>query len=162
MSPFFMPGSFNAYTTRFFSPSYGFALSWNYWFNDAVSVASDLTAAQLTLQYWTLRHTWTVSLAFWIFLVSVNAAHVKAYGEMGKSHLDIRIDVIVIASNRVLARFVESLHYTSLHHRRHPRECWCEYQARIYWTTQLAYTRCPVCGWLWRVCESVCNSKFCL
>ena len=45
------PGSFNAYTTRFFSPSYGFALSWNYWFNDAVSVASDLTAAQLVLQF---------------------------------------------------------------------------------------------------------------
>ncbi|KAF8170300.1 amino acid permease-domain-containing protein [Mycena galopus ATCC 62051] len=37
-------GSFNAYTARFFSPSYAFALSWNYWFNDAVSVASDLTA----------------------------------------------------------------------------------------------------------------------
>lgn len=36
-------GSFNAYTTRFFSPAYGFALSWNYWFNDAVSVESNKT-----------------------------------------------------------------------------------------------------------------------
>ena len=76
-------GSFNAYTTRFFSPSYGFALAWNYWFNDAVSVASDLTAAQLVLQYWTSWNPWVISLLFWLFLVTVNAAHVKAYGELG-------------------------------------------------------------------------------
>lgn len=76
-------GSFNAYTTRFFSPSYGFALGWNYWFNDAVSVASDLTAAQLVVQYWAGGHTWIVSVVFWVFLVSVNAIHVRAYGELG-------------------------------------------------------------------------------
>ncbi|KAJ7232780.1 amino acid permease/ SLC12A domain-containing protein [Mycena haematopus] len=77
-------GSFNAYTARFFSPSYAFALSWNYWFNDAVSVASDLTAAQLVLHFWTpqSQYTWVVSLVFWVFLVGVNATHVKAYGEL--------------------------------------------------------------------------------
>lgn len=76
-------GSFNAYATRFFSPAYGFALSWNYWFNDAVSVASDLTAAQLVLQFWTTWHPWVISLTFWVFLVGINATHVKAYGELG-------------------------------------------------------------------------------
>lgn len=76
-------GSFNTYATRFFSESYGFALSWNYWFNDAVSVASDLTAAQLVLQFWTSsQYVWAVSLAFWVFLVAINAFHVKAYGEL--------------------------------------------------------------------------------
>lgn len=78
-------GSFNAYAVRFFSPSYGFALSWNYWFNDAVSVASDLTAAQLVLQFWTTWHPWVISLLFWVFLVGVNAVNVKTYGEMGTS-----------------------------------------------------------------------------
>lgn len=82
--PFFSSlGSFNAYATRFFSPSYGFALSWNYWFNDAVSVASDLTAAQLVLQFWTNWNPWVISLVFWVFLVAVNATHVRAYGELG-------------------------------------------------------------------------------
>lgn len=76
-------GSFNTYATRFVSPSYGFALSWNYWFNDAVSVASDLTAAQLVLEYWTDWHPWVISLLFWVFLVAVNSAHVRAYGELG-------------------------------------------------------------------------------
>jgi AAT family amino acid transporter len=80
-----LSGSFNTYAIRFFSPSWGFALSWNYWFNDAVSVASDLTAAQLVLRYWTPWHSWVISLLFWVFLVGVNATHVKAYGEMGKN-----------------------------------------------------------------------------
>jgi amino acid permease len=76
-------GSFNAYSTRFFSPAYGFALSWNYWFNNAISVASDLTAAQLVLGFWDVPNAWIFSLAVWVFLLSINALHVKAYGELG-------------------------------------------------------------------------------
>lgn len=80
-------GSFTAYSARFFSPSYAFALSWNYWFNDAVSVASDLTAAQLVLQFWTDWHPWVISLVFLVFLLVVNSANVHSYGELGASHV---------------------------------------------------------------------------
>ncbi|KII94587.1 hypothetical protein PLICRDRAFT_97452 [Plicaturopsis crispa FD-325 SS-3] len=89
-------GSFNAYTTRFFSPSYGFALSWNYWFNDAVSVASDLTAAQLVLQFWTPWHSWVISLIFWVFLIGINAIHVKAYGELEYWLSSLKVITIII------------------------------------------------------------------
>ncbi|TFY83463.1 hypothetical protein EWM64_g553 [Hericium alpestre] len=89
-------GSFNAYATRFFSPSYGFALSWNYWFNDAVSVASDLTAAQLVLGYWNVPHPWIISLVLWIFLVAINAIHVKAYGELEYWLASLKVVTIVI------------------------------------------------------------------
>ncbi|RDB24776.1 putative amino-acid permease PB1C11.02 [Hypsizygus marmoreus] len=89
-------GSFNAYTTRFFSPSYGFALSWNYWFNDAVSVASDLTAAQILLQYWTPWHPWVISLVFWAFLVAVNATHVRAYGELEYWLSSLKVATIIV------------------------------------------------------------------
>ncbi|KAG2153672.1 amino acid permease-domain-containing protein [Suillus bovinus] len=89
-------GSFNAYAIRFFSPSYGFALSWNYWFNDAVSVASDLTAAQLVLQFWTPSYPWLVSLLFWVFLVSLNSFHVKAYGELEYWLSFLKVVTIVI------------------------------------------------------------------
>ena len=78
-------GSFNAYAHRFFSPSYAFALSYNYWFNDAISVASDLVAAQILLQFWTNWHPWVISVVFWVFLVSVNAIDVGAYGELGRT-----------------------------------------------------------------------------
>ena len=78
-------GSFNVYAHRFFSPSYSFALSYNYWFNDAVSVASDLVAAQILLQFWTTWHPWVISVVFWVFLVGVNAIDVGVYGELGRA-----------------------------------------------------------------------------
>ncbi|KAI0790711.1 amino acid permease/ SLC12A domain-containing protein [Abortiporus biennis] len=89
-------GSFNAYATRFFSPSYGFALSWNYWFNDAVSVASDLTAAQLVIRYWTTWNPWIISLIFWLFLVGINASHVKAYGELEYWLSSLKVATVIV------------------------------------------------------------------
>ncbi|KIK68943.1 hypothetical protein GYMLUDRAFT_255560 [Collybiopsis luxurians FD-317 M1] len=89
-------GSFNAYATRFFSSSYGFALSWNYFFNDGVSVASDLTAAQLVLQFWTVQHAWVVSLVFWVFLVAINAIHVRAYGELEYWLSSLKVATIIV------------------------------------------------------------------
>ncbi|KAI0246728.1 amino acid permease-domain-containing protein [Lactifluus subvellereus] len=89
-------GSFNAYATRFFSPAYGFALSWNYWFNDAISVASDLTAAQLVLDFWDTPNPWIFSLVLWIFLVSVNAIHVNAYGELEYWLSSLKVVTIVL------------------------------------------------------------------
>ncbi|KAH9165089.1 amino acid-polyamine organocation amino acid permease [Lactarius sanguifluus] len=89
-------GSFNAYATRFFSPAYGFALSWNYWFNDAISVASDLTAAQLVLEFWSFSNPWIFSLTLWVFLVSINATHVGAYGELEYWLSSLKVVTIVI------------------------------------------------------------------
>ncbi|KLO06770.1 hypothetical protein SCHPADRAFT_837571 [Schizopora paradoxa] len=88
-------GSFTSYSARFFSPSYAFALSWNYWFNDAVSVASDLTAAQLVLQFWTEWHPWVISLIFLLFLLGVNAFHVNSYGEMEYILSSLKVATIV-------------------------------------------------------------------
>ncbi|PFH62900.1 hypothetical protein XA68_11219 [Ophiocordyceps unilateralis] len=76
-------GSFCSFSGRFVDDAFGFALTWNYWFNDAVSTASDLVALQLVLQYWTDRFPgWALSLIFWALLVAVNVASVRAYGEL--------------------------------------------------------------------------------
>lgn len=79
----FMPiaGSFCSFAKKFGSESFGFAILINYWFNDAVSVASDLTALQLVMQYWTDFDYWIVSLIFWVFLLLLNVFHVRFYGE---------------------------------------------------------------------------------
>lgn len=58
-------------------PSHG-----SYVVNDAVSTASDLTAAQVILEYWHAQHAWAVSLAFLVFVVGINLTHVRAYGEV--------------------------------------------------------------------------------
>ncbi|KAK1225300.1 Basic amino-acid permease [Marasmius sp. AFHP31] len=90
-------GSFNTYATRFFSPAYGFALSWNYWFNDAVSVAGDLTAAQILLQFWTdWPQVWVISLIFWVFLVGLNSVHVRAYGELEYWLASLKVATIIV------------------------------------------------------------------
>ncbi|KAF4977906.1 hypothetical protein FZEAL_5611 [Fusarium zealandicum] len=76
-------GSFCTFAGRFVDDAFGFALTWNYWFNDAVSTASDLVALQLILQYWTDNFPgWALSLIFWVVLIGVNIISVRAYGEL--------------------------------------------------------------------------------
>lgn len=95
--------------SRFVDDAFGFALTWNYWFNDAVSTASDLVALQLVLQYWTDHFPgWALSLIFWFILMAVNIATVRAYGEVSKrtkQHLSkMRImDLTNIKIARILA-----------------------------------------------------------
>ncbi|KAK4093910.1 hypothetical protein ACCO45_013527 [Purpureocillium lilacinum] len=76
-------GSFCTYVGRFVDDAFGFALTWNYWFNDAVSTASDLVALQLILKYWTDNFPgWALSLIFWFVLIGLNIVTVRAYGEV--------------------------------------------------------------------------------
>lgn len=74
-------GSFCTFARKFGSESLGFTILVNYWFNDAVSVASDLTGLQLILMYWTDFHYWVVSLVIWVLLLFLNVFHVRFYGE---------------------------------------------------------------------------------
>ncbi|KAI9742001.1 MAG: hypothetical protein M1834_000390 [Cirrosporium novae-zelandiae] len=86
----YMPiaGSFCTFAGRFVDDAFGFALTWNYWFNDAVSTASDLVALQLVLQYWTDNFPgWALSLIFWVVLIGANIITVRAYGEVCNTSL---------------------------------------------------------------------------
>ncbi|KAI5307326.1 ATP-dependent RNA helicase dbp4 [Ascosphaera pollenicola] len=81
----FMPvaGAFCTYSSRFVDDALGFALTWNYWFNDAVSTASDLVALQMLLEYWTEKFPgWAFSLIFLFVLIALNIITVKLYGEV--------------------------------------------------------------------------------
>lgn len=61
----------------------GFALTWNYWFNDAVSTAADIIALQLLLQFWTDNFPgWAISLIFLIVVIGLNILSVRVYGEI--------------------------------------------------------------------------------
>jgi AAT family amino acid transporter len=78
-------GSFCTYAGRYVDDSLGFALTWNYWFNDAVSTAADLVALQLVFAYWnTNMPGYALSLIFWVFLIFANIITVAAYGEVSK------------------------------------------------------------------------------
>ncbi|PKX95239.1 putative amino acid permease [Aspergillus novofumigatus IBT 16806] len=76
-------GSFCTFAGRFVDDALGFALTWNYWFNDAVSTAADVIALQLLLQYWTDNFPgWAISLIFLIVVILFNVLSVRVYGEI--------------------------------------------------------------------------------
>ncbi|OAL66092.1 hypothetical protein A7C99_3197 [Trichophyton rubrum] len=90
-------GSFCTYAGRFVDDAFGFALTWNYWFNDAVSTAADLVALQLLLKYWTDSFPgWAFSLIFLFVLVGLNIVSVRAYGEMEYLLSLLKVVTIVI------------------------------------------------------------------
>ncbi|ODQ81354.1 hypothetical protein BABINDRAFT_170897 [Babjeviella inositovora NRRL Y-12698] len=89
-------GSFCSFATRYVDEAFGFALTWNYWFNDAVSVASDLTALQLIMKYWTDWHPWAISLIFWAVLVGLNLVSVRVYGEFEYWLAILKVVTIII------------------------------------------------------------------
>ena len=73
----------NLIDSRFVDDALGFALTWNYWFNDAVSTASDIIALQLLLQYWTDNFPgWAISLIFLVVVIALNVLSVRVYGEV--------------------------------------------------------------------------------
>lgn len=95
-------GSFCTFAGRFVDDAFGFALTWNYWFNDAVSTASDLVALQLLLQYWTDNFPgWALSLIFLFVLLGLNIISVRAYGEVEYWLSLLKIVTIVVGWNRV-------------------------------------------------------------
>lgn len=75
-------GSFGDHASRYVSPSFGFAIGWNYWFNWAITVAAELVAAAVIMGYWFPDvPAWIWSAAFLCVVFSLNALSARAYGE---------------------------------------------------------------------------------
>lgn len=92
-----VPGSFGEYGTRFVSPSFGFAIGWNYWFNWAITVAAELVAAALVMKYWFPRTPSIVwSALFLAILFIINALSARAYGESEFWFAFIKVAAVVV------------------------------------------------------------------
>ncbi|ALV25438.1 amino acid transporter, LysP family [Campylobacter iguaniorum] len=80
----YMPvaGSFEEYGTRFISPSFGFAIGWNYWFNWAITVAAELVAAAIIMKFWFPDVPSTLwSTLFLSVIIIINYFSSGAFGE---------------------------------------------------------------------------------
>src|SRR6202167_997713 len=77
-----IPGSFEAYAERFVDPSLAFAVGWNYWFSWAITLAAELVAGALIVQFW-FPHSNSAHWAMGLFavLLALNLLSVKAYAE---------------------------------------------------------------------------------
>lgn len=80
----FMPesGSFSLYSERYVDPAFGFAQGWNYWFNWAVTIAVELTAAQIVMAFWfpAVPGYWWSGLFLALFVL-LNVVSVRGFGE---------------------------------------------------------------------------------
>ncbi|WP_289140947.1 amino acid permease [uncultured Brevibacillus sp.] len=95
----FMPvsGSFSTYATRFVDPSLGFALGWNYWYNWAITIAVELSAAALIMKFWfpdTPSILW--SALFLVLMFCLNLLSVKSYGESEYWFALIKVVTVIV------------------------------------------------------------------
>src|SRR3990167_4017959 len=95
----FMPttGSFYTYASQFVDPALGYALGWNYWYNWAITVASEISAASLIMQFWfpdSSPFLWCT--AFMVIVTGFNALSSRGFGEAEYWFSFIKVSVIII------------------------------------------------------------------
>ncbi|ACT01564.1 amino acid permease-associated region [Paenibacillus sp. JDR-2] len=95
----YMPvsGTFSTYATRFVDPSLGFALGWNYWYNWAITIAAELSAATLIIKFWLPNSpSFLWSALFLAIMVGLNLLSVKGYGESEYWFAMIKIVTVIV------------------------------------------------------------------
>ena len=95
----YMPstGSFYVYAARFVDPALGYALGWNYWYNWAITVASEVAAATLVMHFWfphSPNFLW--SGLFLSLFVGFNALSARGFGEAEYWFSCIKVAAIVV------------------------------------------------------------------
>ncbi|KZO00188.1 amino acid permease [Bacillus badius] len=95
----FLPvaGSFSTYATRFVDPALGFALGWNYWYNWAITIASELAAVALIMKFWfpdSPSILWSGMCLAIIFLL--NYLSVKGFGESEYWFSMIKVTTVIV------------------------------------------------------------------
>jgi len=75
-------GSFCEYSGDYVDPAFGFAMGWNYWFNWAITIAVEVLAAAMIMQFWFPgSSTFLWSSFFFLIFLGLNLLSVKIYGE---------------------------------------------------------------------------------
>lgn len=92
-------GSFASFGTLYVEPAFGFAQGWNYWYNWAVTLAVELVAASIIMQYWIPESevpsvTW--SLIFYVVILALNLFSVKGFGESEFWFALIKVVTVVV------------------------------------------------------------------
>jgi lysine-specific permease len=93
----FMPssGSFYHYAAQFIDPSFGYALGWNYWYSWAITIAAEIAASSILMQFWFPQSPgWLWSGAFLLLILGFNAISTKVFGEIEYWFSVIKISVI--------------------------------------------------------------------
>ncbi len=75
-------GTFCEYSNQYVSSSFGFAMGYNYWLNWAITIATEISAASMIMNYWFPAVDATLfSLLFFAVIFLFNVFSVNIYGE---------------------------------------------------------------------------------
>ncbi len=76
-------GTFCKYSSQYVNPSFGFAMSYNYWFNWAITVATEISAAVILIHFWYPHASdFWLSAVLFIGVFGANIFSVNVYGEI--------------------------------------------------------------------------------
>ncbi len=90
-------GSFYDYAAKFVDPALGYALGWNYWYNWAITVATEISAASLVMQFWfpdSSPFFWCATFLF--VFVTFNAFSARGFGEAEYWLSFIKVTTIIV------------------------------------------------------------------
>lgn len=93
-----LPGAIPQFCARYVDGAMGFAVGWNNWYNSAITLCAEISAAALVIQYW--NGAQDINIAAWISLIIVliiclNIFAVAIYGEAEFIFASIKILTIV-------------------------------------------------------------------
>ncbi|KAF9234077.1 general amino acid permease 1 [Melanogaster broomeanus] len=71
-----IPGTFPRYASRWVDPALGFAVGWNYFYTNAITVPVEISGAQLLIGYWPDSHPQWIYLA----LMCASACAINVFG----------------------------------------------------------------------------------
>ncbi|KAM5536471.1 hypothetical protein V8D89_009907 [Ganoderma adspersum] len=91
-------GTFPHFAARWVDPAFGFAVGWNYFYTNAISVPVEITAAGLILTFWDTNtsHQAAYTAVICILACSINIFGVKWFGESEFMFSIIKILLITI------------------------------------------------------------------
>lgn len=90
-------GSFCEYSGLFVSKPFGYAMGVNYWFNWAITIAAEISAAVIVIKFWFPNGSdFLFSLAFFITILGLNLFSVRIYGEIEYFLSILKVTIIVV------------------------------------------------------------------
>ncbi|TDL23707.1 general amino acid permease 1 [Rickenella mellea] len=101
-------GTFPHYAARWVDPAFGFAVGWNYFYSNAVSVPVEVTAAQILTTYWddNVNHASIYTAIICISVCLVNIFGVRWFGE---SEFAFSIIKLVLITSLIIVGLVVDL-----------------------------------------------------
>ncbi|MBP9743340.1 MAG: amino acid permease [Burkholderiales bacterium] len=90
-------GSFCEYSGLFVSKPFGYAMGINYWFNWAITLAAEISAAVIVIKFWFPHGSdFLFSLIFFVTILALNLFSVRIYGEIEYFLSIFKVTIIVI------------------------------------------------------------------